>query len=89
MAALAIVLGAGKSFLELLAIVFIIAFPTIPITYLVWTGLAEGRGKKAKEVTSGASSATPFALLSIVSTVVLVAAIAVLLLVIGVRAALT
>jgi hypothetical protein len=81
--------GSGNPWWELLAIVFIVAIPTVPVTYLVWTTLAHGRGKRAREVTSGASSATPFALLSIVGTVVLLAAVAVTVLVIGSRALLS
>jgi hypothetical protein len=81
--------GSGNPWWELLAIVFIIAVPTIPVTYFVWTTIAEGRGKRAREVKTGDSSATPFALLSIVSTVVLVVAVAVMLLVLGSRALLT
>jgi hypothetical protein len=76
------------SFWELLAVTFIIAFPTIPVTYLLWTTLRSGR-KESREVKTGRSSATPFALLSIVSTVVLVAAVLVTALTIAIRAAAT
>jgi hypothetical protein len=81
-------LGLG-SFGELLAIVFIVAVPTVPVTYLLWGTLASGRNERSREVTSGRSSGTPFGLLGIVGTVVLVACVFVLLLVIGVRAAAT
>ena len=76
------------SFWELLGIVLIVAFPTIPITYLLWTTLKSGR-RKSGEVTTGRSSATPFALLSIVGTVVLLVALSVVGLTIAVRAAVT
>jgi hypothetical protein len=67
----------------------IVVVPTVPVTYFVWTAIAGGRGERAKEATSGRSSATPFALLSIVGTIVLVSAVLVTLLVIAVRATVT
>ncbi len=76
------------SFWELLAVMFIVAFPTIPVVYLLWTTLSSGR-KESREVKTGRSGATPFALLSIVSTVVLVAVVLVTVLTIAVRAAAT
>jgi hypothetical protein len=82
-------LAAQRSLWELLGVMFIIALPTIPITYFIWGAIVSGRSDRAREVTSGRSSATPFGLLSIVSTVILVAAVLVTLLVIGVRALVT
>ena len=79
-------LVAAQSIWELLGVIFIITLPTVPIVYFMWGAIVSGRGDQAREVTSGRSSATPFGLLSIVSTVILVAAVLVTLLVIGVRA---
>jgi hypothetical protein len=76
------------SFWELLGIILIVAIPTIPITYFLWTTLRSGQ-RESREVASGRASATPFALLSIVGTVVLIVAVLVVLLTIAVRAALT
>ena len=80
---------AAQSIWELLGVIFIITLPTVPIVYFMWGAIVSGRGDRAREVTSGRSSATPFGLLSIVSTVILVAAVLVTLLVIGVRAVVT
>jgi hypothetical protein len=77
------------SFWELLAVVGIIALPTIPVTYFLWASMVSGRNERTREVASGRSSATPFGLLSIVSTFILIAAVLVTLLVIAVRAAAT
>jgi hypothetical protein len=80
---------AANSFWELLAIVFIVAVPTVPVTYFLWTAIVSGRAARSREVTSGASSATPFALLSIVGTVVLVVAALAMVVVIVLRAGAT
>ena len=82
-------LAAGKSFWELFGVMFIIVLPTVPVTYFLWKAMEGGRGGQAKEVKSGRSSATPFALLSIVGTTVLVGALLVTALVVAVRAAVT
>ena len=82
-------LVAVQSIWELLGVIFIITLPTVPVVYFMWGAIVSGRGDRAREVTSGRSSATPFGLLSIVSTVILVAAVLVTLLVIGVRALVT
>ena len=82
-------LVAAQSIWELLGVIFIITLPTVPVVYFMWGAIVSGRGDRAREVTSGRSSATPFGLLSIVSTVILVAAVLVTLLVIGVRALVT
>jgi len=76
----------ANSFWELLGIVFIVVLPTVPISYVLWAAVVSRRIPRSDEVTSGASSATPFALLSIVGTVVLVAAVLTLVLVISLRA---
>ena len=81
--------AAQRSLWELLGVMFIIALPTIPVTYLIWGAIASGRGDRDREVTSGRAAATPFGLLSVVSTVILVAAVLVTLLVVGVRALIT
>jgi len=79
-------MAAQRSVLEVLGVVFIITLPTVPVVYFMWRAIVSGHGEKAREVTSGRSAATPFGLLSIVSTLVLIAAVAVTLLVVGVRA---
>ena len=79
-------LVAAQSIWELLGVIFIITLPTVPVVYFMWGAIVSGRNDRAREVTSGRSSATPFGLLSIVSTVILVAAALVTLLVVGVRA---
>jgi len=80
---------ATQSIWELLGVIFIITLPTVPVVYFMWGAIVSGRSDRAREVTSGRSSATPFGLLSIVSTVILVAAVLVTLLVIGARALVT
>lgn len=80
---------ATQSIWELLGVIFIITLPTVPVVYFMWGAIVSGRSDRAREVTSGRSSATPFGLLSNVSTVILVAAVLVTLLVIGARALVT
>jgi hypothetical protein len=81
-------LAAGNSFKELLAIFFIVLIPTVPLTFLGWTLLARRRSARTEgqEVESGRSPATPFAAISVVGSVIAVAAGVTLLLVIAVRA---
>jgi hypothetical protein len=78
------VLAVGNSVWELLAIVGIVLVPLVPITYFAWSFLGRRRGAG---IESGRSSATPFAAISVVGTVVAVAAFAALLVVVAVRAA--
>ena len=81
-------LAVGDSFRELLAIFFIVLIPTVPITFLAWTMLGRRRSGRSgeQEIESGRSPATPFAAISVVGTVIAVAAAFALLLVIAVRA---
>ena len=81
-------LAVGDSFRELLAVFFIVLVPTVPITYLAWTMLARRSSTRSaeQELESGRSPATPFAAISVVGTVIAVAAAVALLLVIAVRA---
>ena len=70
------VLAVGDSFKELLAILFIVLIPTVPLTFLGWTLLARRRSGRSEqqEVESGRSPATPFAAISVVGSVIAVAA---------------
>lgn len=76
-------LAVGDSVWELLAIGFIVLVPVVPLTYLAWSFLG---GRRSEEIESGRSSATPFAMISIVGSAITVAAIVTLLLVIAIRA---
>lgn len=81
-------LAVGDSFRELLAIFFIVLIPTVPLTFLGWTLLSRRRSARSEEqeIESGRSAATPFAAISVVGSVIAVAAAVALLLVIAVRA---
>ena len=81
------VLALSNSVRELLLIGFIVLVPTVPITFFAWTLLGRRRRRgMEQEIESGRSSATPFAMISIVGSVIAVAAIAVLVIVVLVRA---
>jgi len=73
----------GDSVWELVAIVFVVTMPLVPVTYLAWSFLGS---RRTSELESGRSSATPSAAISVVATAIAAAAVLVLLLVIGVRA---
>ena len=81
-------LALTNSFKELLAVFVIVLIPTVPITYFAWTFLSGRRSVRSEEqeIESGRSPATPFAAISVVGSVIAVAAGAALLLVIAVRA---
>lgn len=83
-------LALSNSLRELLLVVFIVLVPTVPLTILAWNFLARHRSRRGvsaeHELEAGRSPATPFAMISIVGSVIAVAAMAVLLLVIAVRA---
>jgi hypothetical protein len=81
-------LAVGNSFRELAAVFFIVLIPTVPITFLGWTMLTRRRSTRsaAQELESGQSPATPFAAISVVGSVIAIAAAVALLLVIAVRA---
>jgi hypothetical protein len=80
-------LAVGDSFKELFAIFFIVLIPTVPLTFLGWTLLASRRSGRSEEqeFESGRSPGTPFAAISVVGSVIAVAAAVALLLVIAVR----
>jgi hypothetical protein len=84
-------IGMSGSLKELLMIVFIVLVPTVPLTFAAWTLLGRRRSGRApaQEIESGRSPATPFAVISVVGSVIAVSAMLVLLLVVAVRAAAT
>jgi hypothetical protein len=75
---------------EILLVVFIVLVPTVPVTFLAWNLLGRYRNRPGvsteREIEAGRSPATPFALISIVGSVIAVTAMAVLLLVVAIRA---
>jgi hypothetical protein len=83
-------LGLSNSVKELLLIGFIVLVPTVPVTFFAWNFLTKHRNRpgvsEEREIEAGRSPATPFALISVVGTVIAVAAVTVLLLVIAIRA---
>jgi hypothetical protein len=79
-------LGVGNSLWELFGIALIVLVPTLPVTYFLWGAVDARRRQRGHEIESGRSTATPFAVISIVGTVVLVAAVLTMLLVISLRA---
>lgn len=79
-------LGFGDSVWELLAIVFIVLVPVAPVTYAAWSFLGGRRSGRGQEIESGRSSATPFAVISVVATAIAASAVLTLLLVVAVRA---
>jgi hypothetical protein len=83
-------LALSNSAKELLLVVFIVLIPTVPVTFFAWTLLGKRRGPQGEgmehELEAGRSPATPFAMISIVGSVIAVTAMLVLLLVVGVRA---
>jgi hypothetical protein len=85
------VLAVESSFMELLMIIFIVLVPTVPVTFVAWNLLERRRGRTREsleqELEAGRSAATPFAVISVVGSVIAVAAFLTLLLVIAVRAA--
>lgn len=80
----------SNSLKELLLVVLIVLVPTVPLTLLGWSFLSRRHGRPGvdveHELEAGRSPATPFAMISIVGSVIAVAAISVLLLVVAVRA---
>jgi len=83
-------LALSNSLKELLLIGLIVLVPTVPITFFAWSFLSKHRNRpgvsEGREIETGRSPATPFAVISIVGSVIAVTAIAVLLLVVAVRA---
>jgi hypothetical protein len=80
----------SNSVKELLLIGFIVLVPTVPVTIFAWSFLSRYRNRpgvsEEREIEAGRSPATPFAMISIVGTVIAIAAVTVLLLVVAVRA---
>lgn len=83
-------LALSNSVKELLLIGLIVLVPTVPVTFFAWNFLTKYRNRpgvsEEREIEAGRSPATPFALISVVGTVIAVAAVTVLLLVVAVRA---
>ena len=82
-------LALSNSAKELLLIGFIVLVPTVPVTIFLWSYLGRRRSRPGvsaeRELEAGRSPATPFAMISIVGSVIAVAAVALLLLVVAVR----
>jgi hypothetical protein len=76
---------------ELVGIVLIVLVPLVPVTYLGWQLLASRQRSRSMEhaLESGRSPATPFAAISVVGTVIAVAAVLVLVIVVAARAVAT
>ena len=85
-----VLLALSNSAKELLLVAFIVLVPTVPLTFFAWGFLKQRRNKpgvsEERELETGRSPATPFAMISIVGSVIAVAAVGVLLLVVAVRA---
>jgi hypothetical protein len=86
----AALLALSNSVKELLLIGLIVLVPTVPVTFFAWSFLTKYRTRRGvseeREIEAGRSPATPFAVISVVGTVIAIAAATVLLLVIAVRA---
>ena len=83
-------LALSNSVKEILLVGFIVLVPTVPVTFFAWNFLGRYRNRRGvseeREIEAGRSPATPFAMISIVGTVIAVAAMTVLLLVVAIRA---
>jgi hypothetical protein len=79
-------LAVGNSVRELVAIVAIVLVPVVPLTYVAWRLVGGRRSTRGAEIESGRSSATPFAVISLVGSAIAAAAVLSLLLVVAVRA---
>jgi hypothetical protein len=75
---------------EILLVGLIVLIPTVPVTFFAWNFLGRYRNRRGvseeREIEAGRSPATPFAMISIVGTVIAVAAMTVILLVVAIRA---
>jgi hypothetical protein len=80
----------SNSVKEILLVAFIVLVPVVPVTYFAWHFLTRYRNRpgvsEEREIEAGRSPATPFAAISVVGTVIAIAAMTVLLLVIAIRA---
>jgi hypothetical protein len=81
-------LALSNSVKELLVIFFIVLIPTLPVTFFGWTLLSRRRRGRSEEIEieTGRSPATPFAVISVVGSVIAVAAFFALLLAVLARA---
>jgi heme/copper-type cytochrome/quinol oxidase subunit 2 len=83
-------LALSNSVKEILLVAFIVLVPTVPVAFLAWNFLGRYRKRRGvteeREIEAGRSPATPFAMISIVGTVIAVAAMTVILLVVAIRA---
>jgi hypothetical protein len=86
----AALLALSNSVKEFLLVGFIVLVPTVPITFFAWNFLTKHRHRpgvdEEREIEAGRSPATPFAMISVVGTVIAVAAMTVLVLVVAIRA---
>lgn len=80
----------SNSLKEILLVAFIVLIPTVPVTFFAWNFLGRHRNRRGvseeREIEAGRSPATPFAMISVVGTVIAIAAMTVLVLVIVIRA---
>jgi hypothetical protein len=83
-------LALSNSVKEILLVGLIVLIPTVPVTFFAWNFLGRYRNRRGvseeREIEAGRSPATPFAMISIVGTVIAVAAMTILLLVVAIRA---
>jgi hypothetical protein len=83
-------LALSNSVKEILLVGLIVLIPTVPVTFFAWSFLGRYRNRRGvseeREIEAGRSPATPFAMISIVGTVIAVAAMTVILLVVAIRA---
>jgi hypothetical protein len=81
-------LALSNSVKELLVIFFIVLIPTVPVTFFGWRLLSRRRRGRSEEIEieTGRSPATPFAVISVVGSVIAVAAFFALLLAVLARA---
>jgi hypothetical protein len=86
----AALLALSNSAKEVVLIGFIVLVPTVPVAFFAWNFIGSHRNRgstgEEREIEAGRSPATPFAMISIVGSVIAVAAITVLLLAVAVRA---
>jgi hypothetical protein len=80
----------SNSLKEILLVGFIVLIPTVPVTLFAWNFLGRHRNRRGvsegREIEAGRSPATPFAMISVVGTVIAIAAMTILLLVVAIRA---
>jgi heme/copper-type cytochrome/quinol oxidase subunit 1 len=80
----------SNSVKEALLVGFIVLVPTVPLTFFAWHFLSRHRSRRGlseeREIEEGRSPATPFAMISIVGSVIAATAVVVLLLVVAIRA---